>query len=1469
MRIRHFIAGLAVASTGIAAFLTPAAASAATASEQVGPLSSCASPPDTPDATEENRDRFVDLWSGRVADNSWLQRYANRTSVPDGIRAEGFHGMDGETQVWLLACLLDDLLDTAGEAPGVQKRNAYLTGLNMIIFGKKELAELREQLTDMPPSEEVEPLPVHEDMTAEALDTMTEDLVDEPSLTSADQPESDAEAPTTSRVEATQSDPPALAATSTLGPAPFISLPVVQILLNAVNNLLQLISQIQGQLFTLPGLNILASAFYKICAESPTMPLKCSVSLPVGVPIPADVNGDNFPDVTGWLSPLIGGGAVGAKFMVTRLFPGQGKLPAHVFAVYDPPSVKKRIQFGYDGRADTLANRTAATFKLHNVLAALAGDVRVTADVLSYTPGSSQALTFAVKSLVGGSAGVLPSEEDPMAGAVQMTPVPEQLTVDARLTHTSSKNQDTFKLNSTTPTTINAVIDQSTTTTTPKSTRRFTADIEQLPSAVTVDVIGEGETQSIDYTGNAAIDHVRVTDTATPDVSQAGSFTESIYEVTGVPSHVHIDLKGAQDITYSASATIPEVSFSTRTLTSDVLQQQITAKAHEIPKSVHLTNLTTPDQTAVTYDADSEIQDIELSMYDLSEAGDETNLVAKATGIPTHLEFTQTKSTGVYDVSAPGGVDLIEASLTRNGGALLVAPPGDHVTVLKVGDALGLDFKLSGFESAHFDGSEDTTVALGLSPGGQSFDAIADLDDPNVLAEVHVSELPADLGVTISPAEQLTTYSASSEIPLLTGSFTKRDTGDTLDVAIHDIPTSIALHFDGIASTIGWTAADNTGGIEANAHLTPDTLGGTRSFDAGLTITDIPSQWDATWADGNVLFEAPDGIGSIEALLTNHGVNHTLPGDHLSAFYREASGNLDASLKISELRKAAFTKLDGGDGGGFEAALQMGNHGTFGFAADVVLDAGVLTANGEFSNLPADVTLRSEGGRITYDGDSNPDLTVAVAAGTSADAVNATPAPNNVHGVSVRDGASGADQAVKANLHLTGLPDSLDLNSPAGTYEVGGYHPTDDTLVVDVILTELVPDDLSLQVQQVVPTANPVDFKFGPFLSSTAGDGTHSLSLSYTASEELGSLTAEATYANTDDAKLVISSIPKTITVNAAFGKDQKAVNVDMDSGIDEITASYKKVGAADFAASVKLSDVPKWVHLLLGRASGTDGTTNVTAPDFSFTAFAPGLDIEAAVTAEIADPVDVKAEAQLKVTNLGHTVTGALNGATVNITSEPATEKFSLTASGSVKLNVDLGFSAGPLTNTGSLDVDIDIDRLTLGFENATNLQLDLGITTGLKGDYSTFTFALDTETDITIQDTLRLVIGTPFGDVDINIFDLPSTLIELHNVIDHFRLASNRLENVFSLIVIDVLLGYCSFDIKVRPHAEFSTSGSSFTVGQPPSDGSNPPAWLIAPDPNLLGFSLPDFVMDIVMYFTSPYGHDIDGALDCHSRV
>ena len=172
-----------------------------------------------------------------------------------------------------------------------------------------------------------------------------------------------------------------------------------------------------------------------------------------------------------------------------------------------------------------------------------------------------------------------------------------------------------------------------------------------------------------------------------------------------------------------------------------------------------------------------------------------------------------------------------------------------------------------------------------------------------------------------------------------------------------------------------------------------------------------------------------------------------------------------------------------------------------------------------------------------------------------------------MHGVAVRDGASGADRGVKANLYLTGLPSGLDLNPEAGTYTVTGYNPTIAELVVDVVLTTIAAQPLSLFLTQGVPTASPVNFTFGPFTTETLGDGTKTVEVDYTSNQDLGPLNANVTYGVTgvgDEAQLFISEIPQSINVNAQFGESEKHVGVAMFHGIDDITASYKTKGARD-----------------------------------------------------------------------------------------------------------------------------------------------------------------------------------------------------------------------------------------------------------------------------------------------------------------
>jgi hypothetical protein len=1108
-----------------------------------------------------------------------------------------------------------------------------------------------------------------------------------------------------------------------------------------------------------------------------------------------------------------------------------------------------------------------------------------------------------------------------------------------------------------------------------------------------------------------------------------------------------------------------------------VLQQQITAQANSIPATIHVANVTDPDQTRVTYDADSVLGSVALSMYDLSPTNptNKTNLVAVATSIPTHIEFTQIKSTGVFDFLANAGIGQINAQYSRDDGTVLPLA-GDHATVHKVGDALGLDVQLSGFKSAHFDPSDKTVVSLGLDPGGQAFNAVADLDDPNVLANVHVSELPSTMTVTIDPEGGAVTYAADRVIPELDGSFEQRDTstigsftlhglpknitlgfntsgaapqitydadsrltsivgdyqkapnGLSFHAEINDLPQYMAIHgqdpisfdartsaFDPIGTSyigqvlfdyatdgvfqhapttddhvlldttsgqthaelvysglkylnvdtsnqqlhaevrnqtddlirafvttdnltasafidkvpakvqidqvgndiqyhasssineiytnvqtangdsvvadvrgvpnfidllldqanqkITWTATAPTTSIAVTAHLTAATLGLDRDFDAALGITGIPNHWFASYGSGDIDFEAGgSGIGSITAIVTNHGVYHSLPGDHLSAFYDKPSGNLDASLQISNLTKAAFQKLSDGDGGGFTADLNMGNHGQFNFGGTVNLDATKLVASGSFTHLPSTIHLSSNAGRITYTGNDNPDLTLSVSAGDN-DAVAALPAFAFVHGLAIRDASSSTGVAYGAKVFITGLPDHLDLNSQAGTYEVDDFAPTQDPLVVNAVLNTITDQPVTLNVEQNVGLGSPVSFTFGPFVSSTDADQTHHMSLNYTASRDLGSLTAEVTLGTTNatDAKLYISDIPggtaPSIAVNAAFGKSQKTINLAMSHHIAEITAWIKYADQLSFQASADLTNVPRTVNLAIGKSSGDNGDgKDISTPDFEYTASDPGLNITAFANAQITEPLDVDAEAHLSVVNIGSHVTGSLDGTSLHITSDPPTDSFTLIAAATIDLDVDLGFSAGPFVNEGNLHVHAVIHQLTIGFTGASDLRLDLGITTGLTGDFDSFTIAEASTTIVTVQDHFHFVVDLgPFGSPDINIVTMDASF-NLGNILGRFHLNTNT-EGFLSVLHLSALLAHCDVGINYRPGTvdPQPPDGPSLTVHQPPNDGHDPAAWLITPVPTIFDGTLPDFAFDVIAFFASPYGNDISPGIDC----
>ncbi len=985
----------------------------------------CDNPPNSANATAANRDRFVSLWVPRVTDRSWLQQYLDQPAVPASIAAEGFLALDQPTQAWLVSCLVVAL--PAGSAPAADQLTKFEAVLYLAIFGKDRLDQLKAQghapaipgggATPPQPS----PLQAQVDAASHAPLVTKPASPPAPSLPGV----VGASGSVTTGAGVTLKGeinhtvvavplspalplPPAdgsVAATVNVNSLinliiGILDSPPISNIVAILNTLLTNIANVQQLLFTVPPLNLLSGATYRVCAESATQPLACSVSLPVGVPIPSDVNGDHVPDVLAELIPSLNTNTkglippatsvdVGFSFEVLRLFPGTGPLPAHIFAVYDPPTINTRLEYGYDGRLSTLANDTKTTVLLKNAIqippALHTGDIEVSLAITHASPGPVEAETLAVKTLQPQGAFHLPKEVDPMAGAVQLQPVPTTVNADLHLIHSTSRDEDIVSLNTSQPSTANIDFTQDVTSQSPQSHREFKALIDQLPTNVNVDVVHQGAKQTITYNASAGIAHVHASDNAVGDTSHPGSFTRSDYDVLGVPASVAVTLTGSSDIVYQGSSTVPQVQFTTQTQQDNNLQNLITATAKGVPKNIHLNNNTAADSQTITYDADSSLTSIALALFDL--ANDQTFANGLLLGLPTHARVIQTKSTGAFDYSASGPIATLAASLSRGGGATLLPPGcvalpavppascGDHATFYKRGTGLGVDALVSGLVSAHADPSARASYSLGLSPGGQPFHAQADLDSPNVLASLNVSNLPSSLAVTMDPAAGSAAYQASTVINSVAVFFATRDSGFnnvTIGSAtLAAVPKNVTLGWStsGATPSVTYGADSRLGSLQAFYQQAP----GQTTFSG--TISDLPLYMRLSGLDPLVFSAQTSGdaasgsdhVGTISFAYGSDGVLTGTgdPNDHaaLTTTGSGGSGTTHAELLYHGL--SFFTV----DTTGHQLHGEVQNTAPRLF--DIVLSTTTLLVNGFINAVPADVKFDLVGQEVRYHASSS------------------------------------------------------------------------------------------------------------------------------------------------------------------------------------------------------------------------------------------------------------------------------------------------------------------------------------------------------------------------------------------------------------------------------------------------------------------------------------------------------------------
>jgi hypothetical protein len=75
---------------------------------------------------------------------------------------------------------------------------------------------------------------------------------------------------------------------------------------------------------------------------------------------------------------------------------------------------------------------------------------------------------------------------------------------------------------------------------------------------------------------------------------------------------------------------------------------------------------------------------------------------------------------------------------------------------------------------------------------------------------------------------------------------------------------------------------------------------------------------------------------------------------------------------------------------------------------------------------------------------------------------------------------------------------------------------------------------------------------------------------------------------------------------------------------------------------------------------------------------------------------------------------------------------------------------------------------------------------------------------------------------------------------------------------------------NITANPNAPSSNADrnvSQVVLTGPPPAGQDglPAAWLVTPDPRIGSFTLPDFALDAIAFFESPYGNHIGANFGC----
>ncbi|HJQ43070.1 MAG TPA: hypothetical protein VJ831_08295 [Jatrophihabitantaceae bacterium] len=1260
---------------------------------------------------------------------------------------------------------------------------------------------------------------------------------------------------------------------------------------------------------------LISAVTYRVCAESATMPLKCSLPTPFGVPVVIDDTGDGKADVSASLVPLLTltGGAK-LRFTV-RTIPLVGHTaPAHVYAVFSLVGTGRQFAIGFDGRPSRLATSNQMTFTLNSIVRALAGDISAGLALAYSNPGPVSAITVGAATVSSGHL------VDPIDTALQFAPTPTSFTASLRLQNNATPEY-TVGVQSTVASTVtaHAVMVQ----TAAGTETAVDGLVDKLPRSVTVDVQNNGSSLLADYQGSAVINTLAFDVRTIPDVTHPDTYTLLAAGLNQIPTHVHVLVTKPYDAVLTSNSAIGASTVSLRSVVAGTTHSEIYGDLSSVPTSVHLhgdvTGAGNDFTSSFTYTAASTITNLHFRLFDDQDLHAFVDATAQA--IPEYVQVSVAKhphdSAASFDArhsasGTPGSASVGPITLKYTSTGVQLAdtdlPTTDYVVMNETSADVQAALRYTGLAFANYALHDDVTAADSDTVSAELRNAAPRVvtllgDTPALLANAVIDSVPADMTLHYAKqgSETDVHYHASSPISSISAAVTeKAGNHASVGATVTGVPGDVQLAMDEAAGTVNWAASAAVTSVALSGQVD---FGG-RTWTGNATLSAVPPTWQLELGPSTYGFSAgtpsgSDAVGLLTAELTNHGTAPTETGNHAIADYNAGTGDLDASFTMTQIHSFSYTP----SAAGFVADAHIGGGQPFHVRANLLLaDSSAsaqhldnISTDATINPLPTSMTLTQNGTVLDYASDTSPDIDAAIAIGR-ADAVAATPTPPVVRGVSARDGRacdlSGCATGDRIHVFLQGAPTGLHADLSTVDYTMTHYAPpaAHNEFDADVALTS--DPDSSKRLTALVTLAGidstGQDMHLGP-LNTATGPVTNSetTSIAYTGNHAVGPLTASIV-AGARTAFATVSNLPTSMTFTVTTRPDGFQFAGNLADPITSITAFYKPTGAANWALSASLGQIPRHVdfsQLTLGAQSSTDPCAppppHPPVPTVNYTASngadSPDtLDITAAVDlSQLSSSLTGSITAG--ITNLGHSTHASWDGTALHLTSAPDTDSFEVhVPNATVSIHDDFDTSApdpcSPASDSGFISFSVSghlyatahIGDAGMFATGVSDLTLTPGFSTGVQGTFDTFGMGWSS-LSVDIDAAVEVDVTIDFGG-GITVSPTIASLAAIFSTVAHVDFGIyQQTPDTFLTIPTPVPCGIdppaiYEVHVSITPD-RVATGHDGFSLIGPSDANGN--AWIVTMNPFGL---IPDTVLDAVTgLFTSPFEHGLDASFDC----